>query len=370
MKVYRLIPVLLIAFLLTGCGEEEQVMDGDGMFQIFEYTQISQEGAKEMMKRDDGHVIVDVRREDEYAEGHIPGAILIPNESIENDPPEELPDPNQIILIYCRSGRRSKEAAQKLADMGYSNVYEFGGIIDWTGDIEKDEQAEVKPEEEKLEEKEDEVMNTDKIELFTQNSIRITSGAGKIYIDPFKIKDEPHDADFVLITHSHYDHYSPEDIEKVVNENTIMVVPESMSEEAGEMTDLVDMITTVEPDTHRDIKGLSIDAVPAYNNKKAFHPKNENWVGYILDVDGMRVYIAGDTDMTDDNRKITCDVAMVPVGGTYTMDAKEAAALINEIKPKIAIPVHYGTVVGSEEDAETFRSLVEAPVAVEIKKQY
>lgn len=86
-----------------------------------------------MMDRDDGHVVVDVRRQDEYDAGHIPGAILIPNESISDEQPEELPDPDQIILIYCRSGRRSKEAAQKLADMGYTNIYEFGGIIDWTG---------------------------------------------------------------------------------------------------------------------------------------------------------------------------------------------------------------------------------------------
>lgn len=103
------------------------------------YTQISQEEAKEMMKRDDGHVIVDVRRQDEYDEGHIPGAILIPNESIGSEKPEELPDLDQIILVYCRSGRRSKEAAQKLFDMGYTHVYEFGGIIEWTGDIVKDE---------------------------------------------------------------------------------------------------------------------------------------------------------------------------------------------------------------------------------------
>ena len=126
---------LMIFLLTTACGEKGQVMDGDGMFQTFTYTQISQDGAKEMMAKDDGHVIVDVRREDEYAEGHIPGAILIPNESIDVEPPAELPDFDQIILVYCRSGRRSKEAAQKLADMGYSQVYEFGGIIDWTGDI-------------------------------------------------------------------------------------------------------------------------------------------------------------------------------------------------------------------------------------------
>jgi rhodanese-related sulfurtransferase len=112
-------------------------MDGDGMFNLQQYTQITQEEARRMMEQDDGHVIVDVRRKDEYDEGHIPGAILIPNESIETDPPAELSDFDQIILVYCLTGRRSKEASQKLADMGYSNVYEFGGIVDWTGDIEK-----------------------------------------------------------------------------------------------------------------------------------------------------------------------------------------------------------------------------------------
>lgn len=100
------------------------------------YNQITQEQAKEMMQADDGHIIVDVRRQDEFDSGHIPGAICIPNESIENEKPPELPDTDQIIFIYCRSGRRSKEAAQKLFDMGYTNIYEFGGIIDWTGEIE------------------------------------------------------------------------------------------------------------------------------------------------------------------------------------------------------------------------------------------
>ena len=122
-----------ILFLLTGCASRDQVMDGDGM--LNSYKQISQEQAKEMMEKDDGHVVVDVRRQDEYDAGHIPGAILIPNESINKDQPEELPDLDQIILVYCRSGNRSKQAAQKLFDMGYRNIYEFGGITDWTGEI-------------------------------------------------------------------------------------------------------------------------------------------------------------------------------------------------------------------------------------------
>ena len=125
----RIILILLAALLcLTGCSAEGKMT----------YRQISQEEAKQMMTRDDGHIIVDVRRQDEYDAGHIPGAILIPNESIGTEQPEQLPDKDQIILIYCRSGRRSKEAAQKLADMGYTNICEFGGIIDWTGEITTD----------------------------------------------------------------------------------------------------------------------------------------------------------------------------------------------------------------------------------------
>lgn len=120
-------------FLLFGCGIQK--LDGDGMMYTPSYAQISQDDAKLMMQEDDGHIIVDVRRADEYAQGHISGAILIPNESITDTPPEELPDKNQIVLVYCRTGRRSKEASQKLADMGYVNVYEFGGIEDWTGEI-------------------------------------------------------------------------------------------------------------------------------------------------------------------------------------------------------------------------------------------
>ncbi len=133
MKKNTILFIAAILFLLTGCASRGQVMDGDCM--LNSYKQISQEQAKEMMEKDDGHVVVDVRRQDEYDAGHIPGAILIPNESINKDQPEELPDPDQIILVYCRSGNRSKQAAQKLFDMGYRNIYEFGGITDWTGEI-------------------------------------------------------------------------------------------------------------------------------------------------------------------------------------------------------------------------------------------
>ena len=123
-KTLLSILVLLMIAVMTGCRNTEQIT----------YKQISQEEAAEMMAKDDGHVIVDVRRMDEYIEGHIPGAICIPNENIDQEKPEKLPDTDQIILVYCRSGNRSKQAAEKLAAMGYRNVYEFGGIITWTGE--------------------------------------------------------------------------------------------------------------------------------------------------------------------------------------------------------------------------------------------
>jgi len=125
--------ILLLALALclgaVGCAAEKA---GE---ETVSYNQIDQETAKAMMEQDDGHVIVDVRRQDEYDEGHIPGAILIPNESIEGERPEALPDLEQVILIYCRSGNRSKQAASKLAAMGYVNLYEFGGINTWTGGV-------------------------------------------------------------------------------------------------------------------------------------------------------------------------------------------------------------------------------------------
>ena len=116
---------------LTSVNEEKKDITGKNKI----YKQISQEEAKEMMKKDDGHIIVDVRRQDEYDSGHIAGAILIPNESIGTSQPDPLKDLDQIILVYCRTGNRSKQAAQKLADMGYTNVYEFGGINTWDGDV-------------------------------------------------------------------------------------------------------------------------------------------------------------------------------------------------------------------------------------------
>ncbi len=203
------------------------------------------------------------------------------------------------------------------------------------------------------------------IEVFIQNSIRITSEDRKIYIDPFRMDEEPHDADVVFVTHDHYDHYSPEDIEKICKDGTVLVIPERMK--AKEVNNLVSEIVTVTPGRHYQISGINVETVAAYNKHKPFHPRHAGWVGYILNVDGERIYIAGDTDATDEALQVRCDMALVPIGGTYTMDAKKAAELINAIKPKVAIPVHYGSLVGSKDDEHVFAESVKEPVRVEIK---
>ena len=208
---------------------------------------------------------------------------------------------------------------------------------------------------------------TGNIEVFIQNSIRIRSRVGVIYVDPFQMKEEPKDADFVLITHDHYDHFSPEDIGKVSKADTILFVPEKMAAKAREVSGTVGKIETVKPSVYREMGGLEFETVPAYNTLKPFHPKSAEWVGYILRIDGKRIYIAGDTDATKEAKAVKCDIALVPIGGTYTMDAKKAAELINTIRPDVAIPVHYGHIVGKPGDGEVFAENVMAPIKVEFK---
>ena len=211
---------------------------------------------------------------------------------------------------------------------------------------------------------------TDNIRVLTHSSIRTTDeSAGVIYIDPYEIEGNPGDASIILITHDHYDHFSPKDIVKIANEDTILVVPEKMENKAQEAAGSVGKIETVIPGVFREAGGLEFETVPAYNTLKPFHTKSAGWVGYILRVNGKRIYIAGDTDLTKEARGVKCDIALVPVGGTYTMDAKKAAELVNELRPEIAIPVHYGSVAGSPADADRFAEMVKEPVRVEIKME-
>ena len=195
------------------------------------------------------------------------------------------------------------------------------------------------------------------IEVLYHSSIRISKNK-IIYIDPFKIDENYNDADIVFITHDHFDHYSEEDIDKVINENTTIIIPKELLTKILGKGINKNAVITVESNKEYMVQGIKFETIPAYNTNKTFHPKENDWVGYIITLDGIRYYIAGDTDITEENRKVKCDVAFVPVGGTYTMDFKEAAQLINEIQPKIAVPIHYGSVVGTKQDATDFIKLL------------
>lgn len=211
---------------------------------------------------------------------------------------------------------------------------------------------------------------TKDIDVYTQNSIRIMEGDRRIYIDPYQMRREPKNADFILITHDHYDHFSLEDIGKVACKKTVLVVPEAMLEKARAAEALVSRICTVKPGETCTIDGLKLETVAAYNIGKPFHPKSAGWVGYIVMIAGQRIYIAGDTDETAEALDVICDIALVPIGGVYTMDAREAARLVNIIRPKVAIPTHYGNGVGSKKDAEVFRECVDLSISVEVKMMY
>ena len=195
------------------------------------------------------------------------------------------------------------------------------------------------------------------VEVLYHSSIKIKDNK-IIYIDPFKIDKDYNDADIVFITHDHFDHYSEEDIDKVINENTTIIIPEELLTKILRKGINKNAVITVESNKEYMVQGIKFETIPAYNTNKTFHPKENDWVGYSITLDDIRYYIAGDTDITEENRKVKCDVAFVPVGGTYTMDFKEAAQLINEIQPKIAVPIHYGSVVGTKQDATDFIKLL------------
>lgn len=203
------------------------------------------------------------------------------------------------------------------------------------------------------------------IQVLCHSSVRIEKEK-IIYIDPFKVNKKYNDADIVFITHSHYDHYSEEDIDKVIKENTVIVAPKDLDKELIKKGICKDLILLVEPNKEYIIEKIKFRTVPAYNTNKKFHPKQNGWIGYIIEIDGTSCYIAGDTDITEENKKVKCDIALLPVGGTYTMNFKEAAELANVIKPKIAVPIHYGSIVGTKQDAIEFIKLLDSNIKGEI----
>ncbi|MDJ0761416.1 MAG: MBL fold metallo-hydrolase [Myxococcota bacterium] len=192
------------------------------------------------------------------------------------------------------------------------------------------------------------MMNIDRL---GHDGTRIQSGDLSIYIDPYQISSTAK-ADIILITHGHFDHLSPDDIKKILKSDTAILCPPGCEPPAP--------FETISAGETKTVKGIQIEAVPAYNVNKKFHPKAEGHVGYIVTVDGQRIYHAGDTDVIPEMSGIKCDVALLPVSGTYVMTAEEAVEAATIIRPKTAIPMHYdGGVVGSIEDAQTFERLLQ-----------
>lgn len=208
-------------------------------------------------------------------------------------------------------------------------------------------------------------LNYDGIELKWINhqaAFRIFKIAGSrvVYIDPWEVSPGG-DADLILITHAHFDHLSPQDVEKLVSaETTIIGPPDCVAKLKG-------ATKAIAPGQKISVGDINIEAVPAYNIKperQNFHPRKNNWVGFVVDIDGKRVYHAGDTDKIPEMANIKCDIALLPAGGTYTMDGAEAGEAANAINPKIAIPMHWGKVVGSLADVNAFKKIANMRVEV------
>lgn len=195
------------------------------------------------------------------------------------------------------------------------------------------------------------------IEHGNQSTIRLESEA-VVFIDPYKVSGSEAKADAILITHEHYDHCDTASINKLSSEETVVIAPIACKSKLAR-------VNTISAGDKKTVNGIQIEAVPAYNTNKPHHPKGSG-VGYVITINGKRIYHAGDTDRIPEMKKLGgIDIALLPVGGTYTMNAEEAAAAVNEdIKPKVAIPMHYGSVVGSRADAEMFKKLCKCEVVI------
>ena len=208
------------------------------------------------------------------------------------------------------------------------------------------------------------VRMTEGISVNTQSSIRVTDGKTIVYFDPLEIPGEPHDADCVFVTHSHGDHFSPSDIARLLKAETVLVVPEDMAEKAAEAADGRQVVAVL-PEGKYEAAGVVFETVPAYNPAKRFHPRANGWVGYVVSLGGARIYVTGDTDATEEAAAVDCDIVLLPVGGKYTMTAEEAAELVNRMKPAVAIPTHYGTIVGGGRDGCRFAELLNGGIRTE-----
>lgn len=195
------------------------------------------------------------------------------------------------------------------------------------------------------------------------DTFRLKAAGKTIYFDPFQLQGEPEAADIILITHAHFDHCSPDDIAKITQESTIIVTEAKAAEQ------LSGDIRTMTPGDRLSIGTIGIEAVRAYNTNKEFHPRANNWLGFIVTVDGVRIYHAGDTDHIPEMADIATDIALLPVSGTYVMTADEAADAALAIKPQVAVPMHFGAIVGARNDAEHFARRLTGSIRVHIPEK-
>jgi L-ascorbate metabolism protein UlaG (beta-lactamase superfamily) len=202
----------------------------------------------------------------------------------------------------------------------------------------------------------------DRITWFRQSALRWADDERTIYVDPWGTGEDAPPADLILITHAHYDHFQRNEIAMLTKPGTKIVAPHDVAAE------LSGDVTPVAPGESHEVAGVGFTTVPAYNTRKealGFHPKSNRWVGYVLELGGTTFYHAGDTDHAPELDDVKADVAFLPVGGQYTMDALEAGGLARSIAPQIAVPFHFGFVVGSASDGERFREAA-SPVRVEV----
>ena len=200
-----------------------------------------------------------------------------------------------------------------------------------------------------------------KIHWLGHDGFRIDAGK-IIYIDPFQMNSAV-PADIILVSHDHFDHCSPDDIKKIQKKETVIIADKAS---AGKLTG---DRRIMKPGDKVTVAGIEIEAVPSYNINKQFHPKADGKLGFIITVDGVRLYHAGDTDFILEMNNIKADIALLPVSGTYVMTADEAVQAALAIKPQVAIPMHYGAIVGSDADAKTFAEKLKGKVNVRILPQ-
>jgi L-ascorbate metabolism protein UlaG (beta-lactamase superfamily) len=200
------------------------------------------------------------------------------------------------------------------------------------------------------------------ITWFRQSALRWTDGERTVYFDPWGTRPEDASADVILLTHAHDDHFQPAEVERLAAAGAKIAAPADVAAE------LSGDVTPVAPGESHDLAGVRFTTVPAYNTRQEaldFHPKAKRWVGYVVELGGTSYYHAGDTDHAPELDEVRADVAFLPVGGHFTMDAEAAAGLARAVSPAVAVPVHFGFVVGSSSDGERFREAAD-PVTVEV----